>query len=542
MTKKFLVFSLSIVAFIALFIVTALYPQGFMTGGSISYTLTFALLFVLFIWGISMYYRVQYDNQKKIILSIIITLILWTIIKYLKWLPNIHLLAIYLDYIYYIPMVMIPLLFSALCIEAFFKDTKWRKPYYIITSIVSSLFIVAVFTNDLHHLIYDYTITIDDVNPVIEHISYGYGILHYIAMVYIGLMTLFTFTIFAIGVRKKVTVWQILVPLLIYFLILSYSVLYLLGLNIIKSTPLIKDFATMITILLLLMLEALLDVGLIRNNGLYLSNFKKSAIPMCIYDEYDDVLFKTNTFINTKPNDINYRYNTKIEEYYKIVVEENLEEIIELKEKIESENEKIERINEFVLKTIEINSKNQSILNKTKLVNEIEKDIKYAENIIKDIVHSIPDELTSENEKDVMEKLGIISLLLGYMKQKCMLLIEFKKNSSMTLESFKFLLNVIKSDISSAGYLNVAFNVISKSSDNVNSDDVLIINDFLNRVAYDYAFTNSNMLVIINLDNKKVTIDLDGDNLVSKELIIENTNITYSTDDTFRISMGWQNE
>ena len=48
-------------------------------------------------------------------------------IKYLKWLPNIHLLAIYLDYIYYIPMVTIPLLFSALCIEAFFKDTKWRK-------------------------------------------------------------------------------------------------------------------------------------------------------------------------------------------------------------------------------------------------------------------------------------------------------------------------------------------------------------------------------------------------------------------------------
>ena len=539
MTKKTLVISLSFIAFTAFFIIGTIYPQGFMSGGSLSYVLTFALLYILLLWGISMYYRIQYNYQKKIILSIVIILIIWTITKYLKWLPNIHYLSIYLDYAYYIPMVSIPILFSSLCIESFYKHAKWKKAYYIFSSTIASLFVLLVFTNDLHHLIYDYIIIKDEMNPLVGHFTYDYGPAHYVCMIFIGLSTIFTFTLFAIGVRKKVSLWQILIPLFIYALLLLYSILYLLKVPLIRNTVLIKDFATSVTIILLMLLEALLDVGLIRNNGLYLSNFKKSAIPMCIFDNERNILFKSNTFNSTKRDDENYRYNVKTEDYYEIVVEESMEKIIELKETIKRENENIEKINTLLEKTININAKNQSILNKTKLVNEIENNINETEIRVKKIIDSIPDDINEANKEEIMKRLGTISLLLGYMKQKCMLLIEFKKNNEMTFESFSFLLDVIKNDISTAGYLDVAFNVVSSKKSNVYYKEIIIINDFINQVAYEYSNTSSNMFVIINLDNKKVTIDIDGKNLKNCRLKMDDVSINSSKDETLRISMGW---
>ena len=47
------------------------------------------------------------------------------------------------------------------------------------------------------------------------------------------------------------------------------------------------------------------------------------------------------------------------------------------------------------------------------------------------------------------------------------------------------------------------------------------------------------MFVIINLDNKKVTIDIDGKNLKNCRLKMDDVSINSSIDETLRISMGW---
>ncbi|MBP3733243.1 MAG: hypothetical protein J6I84_08355, partial [Bacilli bacterium] len=134
----------------------------------------------------------------------------------------------------------------------------------------------------------------------------------------------------------------------------------------------------------------------------------------------------------------------------------------------------------------------------------------------RDEILKLSEELPDILDEDAKNKLGYISMLLGYMKQKCMLLLRAKEETSLNFEQASLLLNVIARDIPSAGYEDVAIKL--NKADSFEIEFLSKINDFIHVVAKSYAFNNAELLVFINSENSSCKIRIIGDDILPKDI------------------------
>ncbi len=542
MKLKISIITSLIIVFVTLFILTILYPKGTIVGGDLSYLFTLLFTLLIFVWGISMVYRIQYNTQKKLVLILFILFYFWIMLRFIKWLPQITKLSIYIDYLYYIPMMIIPNIFMIFICETFLK-IKYRKIIYIIFLSIGFIFILFSLTNDLHHLVYNnFKFTKTNGDPAREEISYSYGIIHYMAMIYIIITALFSFLLFAIGAKKQISFRQIILPLYVLIIAVAYYILYFLNIDFIKNTLFLKDLAFMSILFLSILLEVMLVVGLIQNNGKYRYNFKKSSIPMCIYDENNNELYYSNNFdknsyIN-KSND--YVYRIKPIGNLTLVVEEDVKEIRKMQDKINLENNDIKKINEVLQKVIEITKNTPSLSYRLDLIDEIDKSIKTESDEVKNIINSLPNEINNDNKDEVSKNLSIVSLLLGFMKQKCMLLLELKTVSKISYKALDMLLNVITHDLYSAGFKEIKYNITSNKDNDIHF--ILNVIELINKTTFLYLFKDLYMFIIVDNENNKAVIEIDCDDIKPINIFIPQTNINVSKDETLRIVMEVSND
>ena len=536
MTKKLVVSAVALL-FATLFLALAIvFPAGYLKGGDVSYLVALVIALVCFAWGLSMVYRTQFKTQKKLILTLIVSLFVWITLRFIKWLPNIHYISIYVDYAYYIPMMGIPILFMLLIGESFYTTKKAKVAIYVTFSLIATVFIVLSLTNDLHHLIYNNIRSrFAEDNPGIEIITYGYGVAHYVAMVYVYSLVLFDFVMFVIGTRKQVRIRELALSFVVMILLATYTALYFAGVDFIKNVPILKDFALMMTVLIMLLLESLLFVGLIQNNGRYHANFKKSIVPMRIFDDGGNIVYTTGNFdeIAYDFKDAKYNYIQKPIGSYTLVVEERVDEINSLKNKISLENEKIKNINRILEETIKVTGETPALAYRIELSDEIEESIQQERRDAQSLISSLPDEINDKNRLEVERNLGKIALLLGYMKQKCMLLLELKRTNTMSFDACKMLLNVITKDIASVGFFDATYSIITKCD--VDISFLVVVNEFINKVAQAYAFSDAGFIVMVDTKNSRAIIELDSDGLEVKNINVDGARIKGSKDDSVRL-------
>ena len=502
--------SIFVLIFITSFVLTLIFPKGYIYGGDYEYLITIILSFALLLWGISMIYRSQYKKQRTYIIVLVISFFFWIILRFIKWLPNIHYVSIYADYFYYVPMLLIPIVFFMMTMDTFFPDFKKKKIIYIIIIALAYLLVLLVLTNELHFLVYrDFKTTPTD-DPNIEIITSQHGPLHYVALGFVGLVSLGALITFIFGSRKQLSLKQLFVVSFSFVLLIIYIVLFTIG--ILSKTPFLRDFATCIAILLTLLLELLLDIGLIQNNGKYISNFLKSSIGMCIYDENNKAIYKTSTFDKDKKE---IKISNKEIGLYKVQIIEDLSSISTLKDEIKNESKEIEKANDNLKKLINITKEETSVKYRLSLMDEIENSITVTKNEIISLTNTLPDKMDDSSKK----MLGYIETLLGYMKQKCMLLLRAKEETYLTNESFILLNKVISEDIKSSGYSDVVINVVDKSDIDISLASTF--NDFIHSAAKTYRFTNSVLFIAINVQNKTCRI-----NVINKK--IKPINIDFS--------------
>ena len=124
--KKIEIILISIlsVLFITIFVLSLVFPTGYILGGDYEYLITIILSFILLFWGISMIYRAQFKKQRTYIIVLVLTFFFWIILRFIKWLPNIHYVSIYADYFYYVPMTIIPIIFFMMTLDTFYPEFK----------------------------------------------------------------------------------------------------------------------------------------------------------------------------------------------------------------------------------------------------------------------------------------------------------------------------------------------------------------------------------------------------------------------------------
>lgn len=483
--------------FIALFIITITHPDiGYLIGGGYDYLITLVISLLIAAWGFILMYRCQFLKQRYYLIVLVSILFIWILMRFIKWLPNVYYINIYLDYAYYIPMAIVVMLFFIMTLETFYSKIKRRWIIYIIFSTIFLFFIVLALTNELHHLVYAPYKMGETENENIINISTTYRLFHYISLAFVALTSITTFVLFSIGVRKQLSIGQILLLSSSFLLLFAYVVLYTLG--VFSHIKVLNDFAASISVLLMMLMEILIDIGLIQNNGRYVKNFTQSMMDIRIKDEEGNILYKTAT-------DNNSIY-IKEEQFsfgkYHIQIKEDLSEIKKLEEEIAKENQNIIDKNKKLQTLIQIRKQEQPLSYRLSLIHEIEENIHNSKLEVLKISGDLPDKM-DDNAK---RQLGYIELLLGYMKQKCMLLLNAKEETNISIDNLKLLTNVISRDIQNAGFDDVGVNILKQIDTDISY--ISLINDFIYEIAKGYAFKKASMLIVIDQEKRNCSISV----------------------------------
>lgn len=532
---RFITILIAAILFVGFFLLSILIPRGYLQGGGFDYLVTLIIASLLLLWGISMIYRIQFKKQKLLITLLVVTIFMWMIIKYVKWLPNIRFLNIYIDYVYYVPALMIIDLFFILMLETFYENLHIKKIIYIILVTLSLAFVLLVFTNDLHHLFYTNYEFHTGENEKVETVTSSYGPLYYVYLAFVLLIAIAVVLIFAFGSKKQLSFKQFIFPVLLSVVLVIYISLYILRIPFIRQWIIFKDFSLMCSLFAISILESFLDIGLIQNNGHYQKNFSESFLAMTIYDEDNYPLFKS--FGSDLIADLNeVKITEKSIGNYKLKLVEDISAIKKLQNKIIKENDNIKTANKTLAGLIEINKQQASISYRLNLINEIEKSIGKSKEQALNLINSLPDEINPDNSGETRKKLAMIAWLISYMKQKCMVLLEAKEKKNIDYESFEILLNVISIDLASIGFNNVGYNYSSK--DDLSIDFVISVIDLVNKVAISYAYKNIEMLIATNSTQNACRICLFDTSLDIKDIKLDGLDIkTTLNEDGLNIKM-----
>ena len=532
---RFITILIAAILFVGFFLLSILIPRGYLQGGGFDYLVTLIIASLLLLWGISMIYRIQFKKQKLLITLLVVTIFMWMIIKYVKWLPNIRFLNIYIDYVYYVPALMIIDLFFILMLETFYENLHIKKIIYIILVTLSLAFVLLVFTNDLHHLFYTNYKFHTGENEKVETVTSSYGPLYYVYLAFVLLIAIAVVLIFAFGSKKQLSFKQFIFPVLLSVVLVIYISLYILRIPFIRQWIIFKDFSLMCSLFAISILESFLDIGLIQNNGHYQKNFSESFLAMTIYDEDNYPLFKS--FGSDLIADLNeVKITEKSIGNYKLKLVEDISAIKKLQNKIIKENDNIKTANKTLAGLIEINKQQASISYRLNLINEIEKSIGKSKEQALNLINSLPDEINPDNSGETRKKLAMIAWLISYMKQKCMVLLEAKEKKNIDYESFEILLNVISIDLASIGFNNVGYNYSSK--DDLSIDFVISVIDLVNKVATSYAYKNIEMLIATNSTQNACRICLFDTSLDIKDIKLDGLDIkTTLNEDGLNIKM-----
>ncbi len=231
----------------------------------------FALLIA---WCLSIKRRIIQTQVRKYLFTIITLMIFWILLKTIKYSINDTDIKRYLWYLYYIPMLFIPL-FSLLVSMSLAKNEnyllpKWTKLLYIPTTLLFLL----VLTNDYHQTIFSFH------TGIMTDLNYQYEIGYYVILIWIILCALSSF----INMLRKSRIIQnktiLLFPLLPLSLSFIYTVSYINNFNWI--TAFIKDMTVIHCFLIYSIFESCIQCGLIQSNIGYNELFEATTLPIQI--------------------------------------------------------------------------------------------------------------------------------------------------------------------------------------------------------------------------------------------------------------------
>ena len=181
-------------------------------------------IFLYAIWGVSVQLRIS-QTQARFFLQLIASLLIFWILlrgmKYYIFAEGSHICR-YLWYLYYVPMLLIPLL-------SFFVGLSLGKPDYhriprwnILLFTICIILIIGVLTNDIHRLAF----TFSNENLEYADSEHGFGFIYF--LIYIWVVCLPAAFLFILiskcripGIKK--VLWLPIVPFVVAFI---YSLCY----------------------------------------------------------------------------------------------------------------------------------------------------------------------------------------------------------------------------------------------------------------------------------------------------------------------------
>ena len=247
---------------------------------------------LFFVWGVSVRNRIIQKQPRSYLSVIAGFMVFWIFVRTIKFYytpPSaFEYIFRYLWYLYYLPMLFIPMLTLLVAMSMGKPEdarlSAWTKILYI----PSVILLAMVLTNDLHQMVFTFPKDVVDwASP-----DYNYGIGYYLVFIWMLSCILATLAIMLKKCRiphSRKRIWMPIIPILV---LLAYTVLY-------GRTSWMMVIAGDMTVVHCLMYTATLELcircGLIRSNTHYRELFDASTIGAQITDDEYEVYLSSHT-------------------------------------------------------------------------------------------------------------------------------------------------------------------------------------------------------------------------------------------------------
>ena len=346
-------------------------------GAWMSYIRAVLYLLLFSLWGFSLDRRIIQKQALHCLRLTAALMLLWLVLRTLKYEVVTDLtVARYIWYLYYLPMLFIPLLgvYIALSLG---KSEKFLLSGKIgALALVPAVLFLLVITNDLHQQMFAFD---SGVPGVPDNYSYSHGFLYFIclgwivACMFFSLICLLKKSRIPGGGKKKIR------PFVIGCTMVLYGVLYMLGIPAVRW--LFGDMNVMFCLLCAAIYESCIRCRMIQSNTGYVELFEATTLAACIADRNGDIVLRSRTAGEDmvcpkeglqilRPNGIRIS-SAPINGGY-AVWQDNVRPLIELRTKLSENKTEIKNNKEKLQEAYLVRKKLHELTEKNRIYDEIE--------------------------------------------------------------------------------------------------------------------------------------------------------------------------
>lgn len=357
-------------------LVTGLFTAAFLLGGFIhvavdpwDYTSCIAQIYygsLVLIWGVTIKYRIVNKRVRELMLLTAALFMLAVFLQMCRYriFGLFSTAGRYFWYGYYIPLVLVPLLFLFVVLHLHLQEDERPGRCWLLMLIPSVILILLVLTNDLHQLVFSFTTGTDG-----KFDTYTHGILFYVLYVWIFAELLLSLYLAIKKSRIPSIVKKLWMPL--YFA--SFSILVVLSLF---EIPKIADtnvwlFIECLAMIIIGMEESCIQLGLIPANSSYRMIASLADKPFIISDESGTPVYAAQSARDLFQRKENLQIHTKPIRGGSVSWAVDLTDMIRLNQEIEQATESIQSKNEYLQTENALKEEQSRIAARNALYNQI---------------------------------------------------------------------------------------------------------------------------------------------------------------------------
>lgn len=255
-------------------------------GAWMSYIRAALYLLLFALWGFSLDRRIIQTQALHCLRLTAALMLLWLILRTLKYEFVTDLtVARYIWYLYYLPMLFIPLLgvYIALSLG---KSEEFRLTGRIgALAIIPAVLFLLVITNDLHQQMFAFN------SGVPDNYGYSHGIFYFCSMGWMVACMIFSLVLLLKKSRVPCSKRKRLAPFVIGCATVLYGILYLLGLPAVRWW--FGDMNVMFCLLYAAIYESCIRCRMIQSNTGYVELFEATTLAACIADRTGNIVLRS---------------------------------------------------------------------------------------------------------------------------------------------------------------------------------------------------------------------------------------------------------
>ena len=255
-------------------------------GVYVSYIRAALYLLLFALWGFSLDRRIIQKQALHCMRLTAALMLVWLILRTLKYEFVTDLtVARYIWYLYYLPMLFIPLLgvYIALSLG---KSEKFRLTGKIgALAIVPAVLFLLVITNDLHQQMFAFS------SGVPDNYGYSHGIFYFCSMGWMVACMIFSLVLLLKKSRVPCSKKKRIAPFVIGCATVLYGILYLLGLPAVRWW--FGDMNVMFCLLYAAIYESCIRCRMIQSNTGYVELFEATTLAACIADRTGNIVLRS---------------------------------------------------------------------------------------------------------------------------------------------------------------------------------------------------------------------------------------------------------